>query len=48
MMQVSDAEDEINTNIDTDIQGYDIDPEVIRTAKRTLSGQVLRNWFIFR
>ena len=30
---VSDAEDEINTDIDTDIQGYDIDPEVIRTAK---------------
>ena len=30
---VSDAEDEINTNIDTDIQGYDIDPEVVRTAK---------------
>ena len=29
---VSDAEDEINTNIDTDIQGYDIDGEVIKVA----------------
>lgn len=30
---VSDAEDMINKDITTDIQGYDIDPEVIKTAK---------------
>ncbi len=30
---VSDAQDMINTDIDTDIQGYDIDPEVVKVAK---------------
>lgn len=30
---VSDARDMINTDIDTDIEGYDIDPEVINTAR---------------
>lgn len=30
---VSDARDMINTDIETDIEGYDIDPEVVKTAR---------------